>query len=479
MKHMTDNWKPWIFRTAAAVFILFLLYRIRYAAGSLLKVPGEISDRTYTTSEEQKALLLLCFVLFLLFTLILSAALALGAVCREEKRIHFGLTACALFLFYVYACLYGYPLLDNHITTAWLMTGRYTETLILSLLKLAAGLFGKGFSWNEGAAWRMTCGVLLSCPLVLFSGFVGMRNTIPVLLGAFIPSFCFLAGQYAVLPGLQMMAFGAAAAVCSAVILEQLTDTAFLGQEEKKNSPKALVHVAVDDRRRAAIIAALAILWILTFLLGRVSSFGEVMKLFLANSVYSYQKNLDTLGDMRIAQAMLVSYALSLLVRFVLSRVEFEDESRYSGIINTLFMLLLQVWVIPVLARFFGRAADYAQGTLPGDTVKDTAGRVGAYASDFVSGLAGKSMVLVLAFYAIVVLLCLLAAALLLRIPAVRLFIWFLVYFSACTFVYCLIGLYWQKPLNSYVLLAVCYGLTRMLNHLLSSGKRLRKMVSD
>ena len=431
---MNENLKPWFFRCGIGIFLLYLLFRIRYAAGSFLNIPQEISDRTYTTAEEQAALFLLSFVLFLLFSLILSAILVGGVLSGEERTVLFGLTAAVLAVFYIYACLYGYPLLDNHITTAWLMTGRYTSTLVLSILKLFAGLFGKSFSWNGSLAWRMTCGILLACPLVLFSTFVGLRNTIPVLLGAFLPAFCFLTGQYAELPGPQMMLFGLA--------------------------------------------AALAILWILTFLLDRVRSFGEVMKLIFASSVYAYQKNLNVLGDMRIAQAMLVSYTLSLLVKFVLSKVEFEDDFRFSGLINTGYMLLLQVWVMPVLTKFFGKAAEQAQGTLPGDAVNQTAGQLGQSAMGFVQGLAGKSMLLVLAFYTAVAILGLLLMALLIKIPAVRLFIWFLVYFSACTFVWCLVGLYYEKQMNSWMLLAICYGLNWVLNHLISSGKGLRKAVN-
>ncbi|MBO6269561.1 MAG: hypothetical protein J6N19_10540, partial [Clostridium sp.] len=374
---MNENLKPWFFRCGAGIFLLYLLFRIRYAAGSFLNVPQEISDRTYTTAEEQAALFLLSFVLFLLFSLILSAILVSGVLSGEDRTVLFGLTAAVLAVFYIYACLYGYPLLDNHITTAWLMTGRYTSTLVLSILKLFAGLFGKSFSWNNSLAWRMTCGILLACPLMLFSTFVGLRNTIPVLLGAFLPAFCFLAGQYAELPGPQMMLFGLAAALVSSVMLVKFTDPRLLGREAKKKKAKALLHVSVDDKKRAYFAAALAILWILTFLLGRVRSFGEVMKLVFSSSVYAYQKNLDVLGDMRIAQAMLVSYTLSLLVKFVLSKVEFEDDFRFSGLINTGYLLLLQVWVMPVLTKFFGRAAEGAQGTLPGDAVNNTAEQLG------------------------------------------------------------------------------------------------------
>ena len=475
---MKDNWKPWLFVIGAGAILLYLLFKIRYAAGGLLRVPKEIAERTYRTADEQAALFLLCFVLFLLFAALLSGALALGALCRVPAPVRFLLTAGMVFLFFLYACLYGYPLLDNHITTAWLMTGRYTETLILSFLRLLAGLFGKGFSWNESLAWRLTSGLLLTCPLILASSFVGLRNTVPVFLGAMIPVFCFFTGQLFLFPGIPMVILGAAAGLLSAVILEKCTDTRLLGRETAKGPSKVLWHVAVDDKRRAYFLSALGILWILTFLLGRVRSFGGIMKLVLSSSIYSYQKNLDALRDTGIAQALIISYVLSLCVRFVLSRIKFEDDSRFSGIISTLYMLLLQVWVLPVLSVLLNRAADHAQGILPGDTVKKTAGQLSLAASDYLAGLGGRSMVPVLIFYALAAGICLVSALLLLRIPAVRLFIWFIVYFSACTFIYCLIGLYYRKPLGTYELLLICYALTRMLNHLLSSGKRIRAWIN-
>ena len=69
-----------------------------------------------------------------------------GVLSGEKRTVLFGLTAAVLAVFYIYVCLYGYPLLDNHITTAWLMTGRYTSTLVLSILKLFAGLFGNSLT---------------------------------------------------------------------------------------------------------------------------------------------------------------------------------------------------------------------------------------------------------------------------------------------------------------------------------------------
>ena len=475
---MNENLKPWFFRCGIGIFLLYLLFRIRYAAGSFLNIPQEISDRTYTTAEEQAALFLLSFVLFLLFSLILSAILVGGVLSGEKRTVLFGLTAAVLAVFYIYACLYGYPLLDNHITTAWLMTGRYTSTLVLSILKLFAGLFGKSFSWNGSLAWRMTCGILLACPLVLFSTFVGLRNTIPVLLGAFLPAFCFLACQYAELPGPQMMLFGLAAALVSAVMLVKFTDPQLLGREAKKKKAKALLHVSVDDKKRAYFAAALAILWILTFLLDRVRSFGEVMKLIFASSVYAYQKNLNVLGDMRIAQAMLVSYVTSLVVKYVLSLVRFEDDSRASKVLTPAWMLLFQIWVLPLLSNFMSRAADSAQGTFSGEEISGAIQTYETPGRDFLAALSEGQPLPWIAGGLCIILGAYLVFLFTVRLPFVRLAVWFVVWFSACTYIYCLAGLFYRSAFGNMALLLTCYLLNRFLNALLSAGEKLRGRIT-
>ena len=100
-------------------------------------------------------------------------------------------------------------------------------------------------------------------------------------------------------------------------------------------------------------------------------------------------------------------------------------------------------------------------------------------ASDFAGEMAREHFLLTVLFT-----LCLFAAAFaltvfLVRLPFVRLLVWFLVYFSACTFVYCLIGLYYRSPLDNLQLLMVCYALNYLLNRLLSSGKSIRTKIAQ
>ena len=81
------------------------------------------------------------------------------------------------------------------------------------------------------------------------------------------------------------------------------------------------------------------------------------------------------------------------------------------------------------------------------------------------------------------VLIILISAALLwlvircIRLPFLRLGVWFLVWFSACTYIYCLFGLYCRSPAETVPLLLCCYLLNRLLNHLLSAGTLLRTEI--
>ena len=66
------NWKRILLRILSGLAALWLLYRIQYAAGGLLRVADEIAGRTYRTDSERSALLLLCCILLLLFALLIA-----------------------------------------------------------------------------------------------------------------------------------------------------------------------------------------------------------------------------------------------------------------------------------------------------------------------------------------------------------------------------------------------------------------------
>ena len=64
------------------------------------------------------------------------------------------------------------------------------------------------------------------------------------------------------------------------------------------------------------------------------------------------------------------------------------------------------------------------------------------------------------------------------RLPFVRLGVWFVVWFSACTYIYCLAGLFYRSSFGNMALLLTCYLLNRFLNALLSAGEKLRGRIT-
>ena len=454
---------------------LFFLARIRYAAGSFLKTAEAVGDRTYTTAEELTALFLIFCIVLLLTGFMLSLMQAAKALTGAPRKAALPAETGLLFLWYVYACLYGYPLLDNHFTTAWFMTGKYTAQLVESILNLFAGVAGMSFSWNDSIAWHAVCAALLVCPFVLMSVFLGIRNFVPVFLSAAGFAFAWAAGHYFLLGGKEQLILGAAASVLAAAAADRFSDESALGSLPKQKRREPLFRLKVGSRSRKALAAGCIALWIFTVWAGRIRSFTAVMRLIFSSDVYKYQSNVFELADVRIAQALLVSYVLSLLVKQVLSMFALEDDSKAAPWISAGYMLLLQIWVLPEISKFMMKAADRAQGAVSVseetlDTYRDVAGQ-------FLGGLAETH------FIAAFVLIILVSAALLwlvilcIRLPFLRLGVWFLVWFSACTYIYCLFGLYCRSPAETVPLLLCCYLLNRMLNHLLSAGTLLRTEI--
>ncbi len=458
---------------AGSLAALFFLVRIHYAAGSFLKIADAVGSRTYTTAEERTALVLISCILLLLTGLFLSLMQAAKALTKPDRKVTLPAETVFLFLWFVYACLYGYPLLDNHFTTAWFMTGKYTSQLIESILTLFAGVFGMGFSWNGSIAWHAVCAALLVCPFVLMSVFLGIRNFVPVFLSAAGFALVWAAGHYLVLGGKEQLILGAAVSLAAAAAADHFSDESKLGSVPKERKKKALIRVKVGSRERKILAAVCIVLWIFTFRTGRIRSFTAVMRLIFSSDVYRYQSNVFELADVRIAQALLVSYVLSLLVRWVLSLFSLEDDSRASAWISAGYMLLLQIWVLPEISKFMMNAADQAQGAVSEETLDAYRG----VAEQFLGGLAEAH------FIAAFLVIILLSAALLwlvilcIRLPFLRLGVWFLVWFSACTYIYCLFGLYCRSPVETVPLLLCCYLLNRMLNHLLSAGTLLRTEI--
>lgn len=467
--------KRLIFRFSELLLGIWLIWKICYAAGGPGRIVRAVGERVYRTSEELTAMVLIFCVLFLLYVVLLTLELTFGALVGENKKNRGAIAGGLTFLLFLYACLYGYPLLDNHFTTAWLMTGKYTATLAESLLKLVAGVFGAGFQWNGTLAWYTVCACLLVCPFVLFAAFLGGRNFWPVLIAAFFPSLTWLIAHWCRMRGMEQLGLGLLAAVLAAVFLHYFTDEAQLGSERRQRKKKVLFRVILDRKKQTAVWLLCGVFWGLTFFLGRIRSFGAVMRLIFSSSIYNYQNNLYALEDLRIAQALALSYVLSLLVRWLLSLVEVENNSRSAGWMNAAYMLLLQIWVLPLLSNFMRRAADSAQGAVSGAAVAE---RLKTPAEEFLYAMeAGRLLPLFLGIAAGCGLLFILFM-LTVRFPFIRMIVWFFVWFSLCTYVYCVIGLFYHSSLGNTSLLLVCYVLNRVLDRLLTAGNRLRAKIS-
>lgn len=463
-----------LLRGAEVLLAGYWIRSIAGAADGVFHIPEKIGARVFRTEGELTAMVLIFFVLLLLFVLLFSLLTAWAELADEAHAVRTGVAAGLSFLFYLYACLYAYPLLDNHFTTAWLMTGKYTATLIRSLLELVAGVFSRGFHWNDTLAWYGVSACVLVYPFVLLCTLLGGRNFFPVLMAALLPSFAWLVAHWCRMDGGVQMVLGASASLVSALLLHFFTDGKRLGTEARKPLKRSLLHFKIDGGKRIALLLFCAVLWIATVYFGRVRSFGAVMALIFSSKVYFYQSNLYALADTRVAQTLAISYVLSLLVRKLLSLVELEDHSKLFPWLTAAYMLLLQIWVLPLLSRFMSRAADRAQGTISTEAIKE----LRTPAEELLTALEGEKVLPV-------VLLLLAASAFLfflfwfcVRLPFARLAVWFLVWFSVCTYVYCLIGLYYRSVPGNLSLLFLCYGLDRLLEGILTAGQQLRKRVS-
>lgn len=460
---------------AAVLFLTFsFLWVALRAAGSLFALPKAIASRSFRTESELDAMLLLFLVLILLFQLLFSLALAGGAMVKEEHRIKLGSFVLLGFSLYLLACLRPYMLLDNHFTTAWFMTGRFVESLVNSLANLIAGVFQMKMSWDRSAGWRIAAALFFLYPFYLSASTLGRRNFFPVLLASCLPASAWLLGHSYLLGGCLQLLLGLLAATGSALILVYLTKERTLGRRRPPKKKKAVFSLAVSREQTLLLAAGCLLLWVLTVVTGRISGFRDVMKLFFGSSIYNYQGKLYQLQNLGVVQALAISYFLSLLVNRALSLVEVKMNSKYAANINAAYLLLFQIWILPLLSGLLNRAASKSQDAVSGDALAETLSRpLQNVAALFTSGSWLK--ILPLALLALLV-----GGALvwvIVRLPAFRLSIWFFVWFSLCSYVYCVLGLFFPKRVNSTLLLFICYFLNRALEWILKSGEGLRLAV--
>ena len=165
-------------------------------------------------------------------------------------------------------------------------------------------------------------------------------------------------------------------------------------------------------------------------------------------------------------------------MKFVLSLVKFEDDSRFSKVLTPAWMLLFQIWVLPLLSNFMSRAAESAQGTFSGEEISGAIQAYEAPGRDFLAALSEGQPLPWIAGGLCVILAAYLLFLFTVRLPFVRLGVWFVVWFSACTYIYCLAGLFYRSSFGNMALLLTCYLLNRFLNALLSAGEKLRGRIT-
>ena len=343
-----------------------------------------------------------------------------------------------------------------------------------SLANLIAGVFQMKMSWDRSAGWRIAAALFFLYPFYLSASTLGRRNFFPVLLASWLPASAWLLGHSYLLGGWLQLLLGLSAAAGSALILCYLTKERTLGRRRPPKKKKAVFSLAVSREQTLLLAAGCLLLWILTVVTGRISGFRDVMKLFFGSSIYNYQGKLYQLQNLGVVQALAISYFLSLLVNRALSLVEVKMNSKYAANLNAAYLLLFQIWILPLLSGLLNRAASKSQDAVSGDALAETLSRpLQNVAALFTSGSWLK--ILPLALLALLVGGAL--VWLIVRLPAFRLSIWFFVWFSLCSYVYCVLGLFFPKRVNSTLLLFICYFLNRALEWILKSGEGLRLAV--
>ncbi|MBF1256131.1 MAG: hypothetical protein HXM40_02535, partial [Stomatobaculum longum] len=364
---MPEQLKRQCFRAAALFLGCFLLYWSLRAAGGPFALPRAVAARSFRTESELDAMLLLFFVLILLFQLLFTMLLALGALVRETRALQLAGFVLLGFSLYLFACLRPYTLLDNHFTTAWFMTGHFTDSLVHSLADVLAGVFRMKTNWDRQLGWQVAAALLYLYPFFVSLRVLGPRNFFPALLVSALSAAIWLAGHAALLGGGLQLLLGLLAAGLSAVLLQVLTKAWKFGSA-KKAGPKKKPLLSLKASREQTLLLALicVLLWIITWLTGRISSFHDVMKLFFGSSVYGYQGSLYQLKKLGVAQALALSYFLSLLVSRALSLVEVKMSTKYEKNLNAGYQLLFQIWILPLLSKLLNHAADKGQDAIAG-----------------------------------------------------------------------------------------------------------------
>jgi len=466
-----------ILRISAAALFVLLLVRITLSAGKSAGLIRAIDKRSYTTASEQISLILISCAVALLVCLFMTCVSLWSSFAGEKKSILLLMSFCILTLFYIFGCLNGYALLNNPFVTALFITGKYTMRLLISLLNLAAGIFGLSVNAESEVLWYVTCAFLFLYPFAIAETLLGRVNFWKMFLGMMVFSAAWFLSNLFNIKGIYQILLSLSAAFLAAGDMVYFIKDKEFGSEEKKQKDP-LLNIRVDERKRKILVIAAAVLWVITFLTGRVGSFGGLMKLVFGSDLFRYQTNAGSVGSTALARTLLVSYMISVLIRWLFRRISIEDESRFSGFLVASYMLLVQVWILPLLSGFLIRTSEGIQINVSesnvlsaGDVLENSAGNIVTFARTNIAAA------LVIGSLLIGIVLVLLIAFLFANWKVFRYIVSFLLYFSTCMYVYSIILLLFGRNPNTYVTLLFCYFMNRLISRLLSAGTAVRNRI--
>jgi hypothetical protein len=464
-----------VLRAAAAGLFVLLIFLISLHLKSPAGLAAAIARRSYRTESEQIDLALISGCAALAVCLFLTVASLCTALAEEEKEITFASVLLITAAFYLWACLDGYKLLNNGFITALLITGKYTMRLLLSIVNIAAGWVGESVQWESSILWYTICACLFVCPFAIAGTALGKYNFWKIFLvsagfgGLYFGSHYLLAGG--ALQIVLALLFGALAGGCAAYFMSR---RGFGTVRKTKKEP--VISISVSNRLRTVFLIAGAALWALTVLLGRVKSFSSLMRLVFGSDLFKYQKEASALNNTGIARTLLISYLISLLIRELFRRISINDEARFSGFLVASYMLLVQIWILPLLSSFLYRASEGVKIDVTDGDLNNAAGTLKDSASGFMdfahSNLAGAALLGCIILGILVVVMFIVLAV---NLTVFRYIISFLAYFSICMYVYSLIVLFFGTAPDTYVTMILCYLMNRLVSRLLSVGPAVRE----
>jgi len=464
----------WILRAAAAAVLILLMFRIFSSVSSSGNLIRAIEKRSYTTDSEHSALVLISCCMMLVTCLFLSLTALLSSYAKENKKIVFFLSFGILFGFYLFGCLDGYALLNNHFITALLITGKYTMRLLLSIVNLVAGIFGAATDWESGIFWYVVSACLFLFPFILAGEALGKKNFWKTFLVSVLFGAAYFLSHFYPVKGVIQIIISAGIAFAAAGELAFLTDRKVFGSGSKKKK-ESLLNLKVDKKKRMAFLIAGIVLWGITLFTGQIKSFSGMMKVVFGSDLFRFQNNAGSVSSLSVARTLLISYLLSLLVRALFQRISIQDEFRFSGFLTASYMLLLQIWVMPFISSFLIRTAENIKINISDADMDQAAASLKNAAGNYLDlQHTNYAWALIIGCIVLGIVLVFLFAVLAVNVTVFRYVLSFLLYFSICMYVYSLIILFWGRSPSTIFTLLLCYFMNRLISRLLSIGPAIK-----